>query len=208
MTTNINSDEAWAYLYATLCFFGGIAITAVFDAVLHHVQGKVFQHKSSSSSSSSPQHVEEEEQKQASHQMKDHKQQQNGSDSDKTRTASDTSSVTDHAHVDVDVDDDGITRESSQVAPTGEDDGNNGDQVVGHGGHLIASLYQNQEENNVHDSKALIRMGIFAGIALAFHVRTPTSFFSLSLSLFYFISIYMIHNLFNQKPTTMNLLNF
>lgn len=165
--TSNNGNEAWAYLYATLCFFGGIAITAVFDAVLHHIQGKIFQHKSSS------QQLEKEQQQDSQDQLKVDKCCDSHS-KNKTRTASDTSSVTDHANVDIEQpavheDDDRIARESSQAAPAGD---NNGDQLVGHGGHLIATLYQNQEEPNVHDSRALIHMGIFAGIALAFHVRS------------------------------------
>ena len=63
------------------------------------------------------------------------------------------------------------------------------DSVVGHGGHLIAAMYNEQRVNEHQDSKALIRMGIFAGIALAFHVSVenfsflPSSPLSLSLSL-------------------------
>lgn len=40
---------------------------------------------------------------------------------------------------------------------------------VGHGGHLIASIYDQHEDS--HETASLIRMAIFSGIALAFHVR-------------------------------------
>lgn len=40
------------------------------------------------------------------------------------------------------------------------------DRGLGHDGHMVADMY----ENEPNSSKALIRMGIFAGIALAFHV--------------------------------------
>lgn len=43
------------------------------------------------------------------------------------------------------------------------------DHGVAHGGELIASIY-NQDGEDVQDAGSLIRMGIFAGIALAFHV--------------------------------------
>lgn len=36
---------------------------------------------------------------------------------------------------------------------------------IGHDGHMVAEMYQESK-----DAKALIRMGIFTGIALAFHV--------------------------------------
>lgn len=39
---------------------------------------------------------------------------------------------------------------------------------VGHDGHMVAAMYNQQAA----DARALIRMGIFAGIALAFHVRS------------------------------------
>lgn len=42
-------------------------------------------------------------------------------------------------------------------------------EEVGHEGHMVANVYTQSKQ----DSKALIRMGIFAGIALAFHVRKP-----------------------------------
>lgn len=64
------------------------------------------------------------------------------------------------------------------------------DDAVGHGGHLIASLYNQDAQNNDHDSAKLIRMGIFAGIALAFHVRF--SFLSISI----FVLSTRRHNLF------------
>lgn len=40
------------------------------------------------------------------------------------------------------------------------------DQNVGHDGHMVAEIYQ----QHTNDVRALIRMGIFAGIALGFHV--------------------------------------
>lgn len=201
-------DGAWAYLYATLCFFGGIGITAIFDAVLHFIQGKVFQHKSSSSSSQQKDQgvqVEKEEDEE------DDDDDNGNCDSDsktKTRTGSDSSSVTDKGHVvDVeqppvrstttrrgaveDIDDvDYITRQSSISRAEFQTADNNSDHVVGHGGHLIASLYENQEENHTtHDSRALIRMGIFAGIALAFHVRLYfQTFFFLYINFIFFLS--------------------
>lgn len=46
---------------------------------------------------------------------------------------------------------------------------------VGHDGHLVASLY----EQHGDDTSALIRMGIFAGIALAFHVSEWNLFYYL-----------------------------
>ena len=42
------------------------------------------------------------------------------------------------------------------------------DEEVGHDGYMVADIYRASED----DSKALIRMGIFAGIALAFHVSS------------------------------------
>lgn len=44
------------------------------------------------------------------------------------------------------------------------------DDTVGHDGHFIASLYNQDAETQARESAKLIRMGIFAGIALAFHV--------------------------------------
>lgn len=53
--------------------------------------------------------------------------------------------------------------------PNPDDDNHIVESNVGHGGHLIASIYDQHDDS--HDTSALIRMGIFAGIALAFHVR-------------------------------------
>ena len=45
------------------------------------------------------------------------------------------------------------------------------DHEVGHDGEMVAEVYRMTAD----DSRALIRMGIFAGLALAFHVRRDVS---------------------------------
>lgn len=143
----------YAYLYATLCFFGGIAITALFDQLLH-----AFQHW-------------------LTHHRRKKANRQNDLDAANSSSEDDTSTEPCNRH---DVERPRLPHEPIEINVDTSSVGEPAeiDEHAGHGGHLIASLYtQNaQEEGQGHDLAALIRMGIFAGIALAFHV----SRFSLS----------------------------
>lgn len=100
-----SSYSKFAILYATLCFFLGIAITAAFDKLIHVLQRKYFSKKK------------------------------------KTKEADSTVKVDEEAG-------------EKEVQPSGNEEGD-----------LIASIYTEDS-----DSSKLIRMGIFAGLALAFHV--------------------------------------
>lgn len=146
----------YAYLYASLCFFAGIAITFVFDVVLHVVQKWLMRRTNAKIAASIEQ------------------------------SANDTSPVTSDADSKTDVNDNSdIERPSigcegyqpyhdgDGPTPIADPNADGDDRIVesnvGHGGHLIASIYDQHDAS--HDTGALIRMGIFAGIALAFHVR-------------------------------------
>lgn len=151
MILYVNRDANYAYLYATLCFFGGIAFTAVFDKVLHVCQHLLEKRKATKN--------------------KDRVNSDDGSpDSNPSSSEDDVS--TEQVAVQ-DIEQGGTAHESEEsaeivakVLPHGEPV--EIDHVVGHGGHLIASIYN--QNSKTHDSAALIRMGIFAGMALAFHV--------------------------------------
>lgn len=133
----------YAYLYATLCFFGGILITYAFDQALHCVEHFLTRRKGKSKSPTSI--------------SKDH---QTPPEERTPPSASD--------ELEMDVEDSHPARRPSE---TRADDSIDMDDAVGHDGHMVANIY----ENHGHDGKALIRMGIFAGIALAFHVSNCSS---------------------------------
>lgn len=138
-------DAGFAYLYATLCFFAGMAITWLFDRALHALQ-----HAFTS--------------KRAPEAQKGTAQDNGAIDKLNYSNSADTSSGAAAADIDkIESQVDNQTKQNGGAI----DEAVEVDPVVGHGGHLIASLYDESADNQ--DSSALIRMGIFAGVALAFH---------------------------------------
>lgn len=139
-------------MYATLCFFGGIAITFFFDCALHLIQHWLVRRKHVKTAITS-----------------------NNAPAD----ISPVSSVSDSSpcpHESSDIERPSVNcdrcsdrDEINQVEtspPCDEED--LVDSAVGHGGHLVAAIYN--EHAATEDTAALIRMAIFAGIAIAFHV--------------------------------------
>lgn len=157
-------------LRATLCFFAGIAITAVFDKILHVVQNRFFSKS------------------------------QDSTKQNESKRQSDSNQTQQEGEVEVAVADGDVTSElangrkgftaafrnvllNGQRSGEGNDDvesqggaqgaGSNNkssDNMLGSGdgdgdGHMIAGMYDRHMER-----AKLIRMGLFAGIALAFHV--------------------------------------
>eukprot|EP00178_Gracilaria_changii_P027867 TRINITY_DN924_c0_g2_i2.p2 TRINITY_DN924_c0_g2~~TRINITY_DN924_c0_g2_i2.p2 ORF type:complete len:228 (+),score=32.88 TRINITY_DN924_c0_g2_i2:2966-3649(+) len=146
--------EELAYLYATLCFFGGILITYLFDISLHLFEGWISRRRISSQE----------------------KNKAVDSDSDKEDERSSSGKplplvpapVSKSPHNGDLPSSDAVLPVFQPTSPTEpEDEPVEIDPHVGHEGHMVASVYQVHS----HDPQALIRMGIFAGIALAFHVR-------------------------------------
>lgn len=116
---------SYAYLYATLCFFGGVLITAIFDVCLHLFEKWIGARKAKKEAILPNTNYPSLDQQPS------------------TNTT------------------DGGNPQNDQDEPLEVD------HEVGHDGELVANIYN----NHGHDAKALIRMGIFAGIALGFHVR-------------------------------------
>eukprot|EP00177_Eucheuma_denticulatum_P004276 GFKZ01007757.1.p1 GENE.GFKZ01007757.1~~GFKZ01007757.1.p1 ORF type:complete len:396 (+),score=50.00 GFKZ01007757.1:100-1188(+) len=146
-------DERFAYLYATLCFFGGVLITYLFDIALHHIDhllGKRKARKAApdpvflNSTEPTPSNLAPSP---PSNHLPSNRSFQDVEDQNSTSSPS-----------------------SNNVNPqpipnTALDNPLHVDEEYGHDGHMIASIY----ENHSQDTRALIRMGIFAGLALAFH---------------------------------------
>ncbi|CAN8070404.1 unnamed protein product [Agarophyton chilense] len=145
-------EENLAYLYATLCFFGGILITYLFDMSLHLFEDWISQRKHASL-----------EKKQAIQRNSDIKDTQSSSQESLPPVTQPVSNVLqgdDQESSDIVLP---VFQEPSLSEP--RDEHVKIDPHVGHDGHMVADMYQAHS----HDPKALIRMGIFAGIALAFH---------------------------------------
>lgn len=146
------SNPRFAYLYATLCFFGGIGLTYLFDRGLHLFEHWVGARRTKKQAKAS------------------------ATDSDQTPPSGAVIPTTREAVPSPDVE----GQQTSPVVGTGvqtsaapshaggdaAEANRDIDDDIGHDGHMVANIY----ENHGHSPKALIRMGIFAGIALAFHV--------------------------------------
>lgn len=140
-----------AYLYATLCFFGGVAVTALFDLALHYIPRLFSRRSNTASVKSAPggagDNVESKSPKGAA---------ALGSSDESSGETNPTTKPN------VDIEQPGqVTHHHQEV------------DMVGHGGEMIASIYS--AENRQNETSKLIRMGIFAGIALAFHVSHSAS---------------------------------
>lgn len=141
----------FAYLYATLCFFAGVFVTFVLDRVLHYIEHCLVSRKAAKnlSTSTSPNPFPTSSPKRAD----------DKSVAVPPARANDVERQITFHHDSSDTDVNPQPPTASE--PIAIDD------HVGHDGHLVASIYESNHEN----TRALIRMGIFAGIALAFHVR-------------------------------------
>lgn len=138
-------DTSKAYLYATLCFFGGIVITWIFDQLLHVYERCI-----------------------AKRSRKKNPKYEDSPIEDSTDTPPIVENPTNPSDVE--------GQAEPQATPeTPRDERMVIDHNIGHDGEMIAAMYENEDQ----DSKALARMGIFAGIALAFHVRQMPFAFTL-----------------------------
>lgn len=140
--------DRFAYLYATLCFFGGAFITYIFDCLLHIVERRVLGPKKRTKATATV----------SSTDGSSHPIAHNAS----TRGVDETPIAETHRAPPTDVERQMMT-DDAIVATHG--DHITIDNEVGHDGHMIAEVYRDAE----HDPSKLIRMGIFAGLALAFH---------------------------------------
>lgn len=133
----------FAYMYATLCFFGGLFLTFLFDRALHAFEAWAGKRKAKKLTSSPS-----------------------------TRNVSPTLPWTSQ---DIEGQKQSSSSSSSvhSASNRGQDEAIEFVHDIGHDGQLVASLYEQQQEKS---AQALIRMGIFAGIALAFHVRVLPAF--------------------------------
>lgn len=159
LTFQLCSDSfarRFAYLYATLCFFGGIFLTYLFDQLLHaveHFLGRRNGKRAAKSLSSGDRAPSTGETTPST-----------GTDTEPQPQPHDVEGQQQTANVAHECEDADV--EPVRPPETPVDEPMEIDDELGHDGHMVASIY----ENHSHDSKALIRMGIFAGIALGFHV--------------------------------------
>ncbi len=105
-------------MYATLCFFGGVLLTYLFELALHAFERWLLTR----------------------------------------RTVS---------HDPEDVDSRSADAEAPKTSTVVENDRLSIEHDMGHEGEMVAEVYRMTAD----DARALTRMGIFAGLALAFHVR-------------------------------------
>lgn len=157
------SFHSYAYLYATLCFFGGILITAIFDVCLHLFEKWIGARKAKKEAILPNANYPSLDQQPS------------------TNNELDTRSQND------------------------QDEPLELDHEVAHDGEMVANMYANHS----HDAKALIRMGIFAGIALGFHVRNHLHNYSTDFIITYIYQngLYLtfrfsIYNIFHNEFTT------
>lgn len=149
LTLRVRTYFSFPYLYAALCFFAGILLTYIFEVCLHALEHWILQRKGSDSTSASLENAEAGRAGDVASEK----------DSSQSFTGDNT---TGKANLE-----NGSTPIATSVAD-GHVDGE-----IGHEGHLVAEVYR----MNPGDRRALTRMGVFAGIALAFHVRCPVSAF-------------------------------
>lgn len=144
------SGERYAYLYASLCFFGGIVITYLFDIALHFFENLISKKKAKRASTKS-----------ALSTPTNSSPPDSASNSTIDAPRADPSVPYAQTH---DVEANELTSQD-HVQPQEPDEPIEILHDVGHDGHMVAGIY----EEHGRDAKALIRMGIFAGIALGFH---------------------------------------
>lgn len=113
---------SYGYLYATLCFFGGVLLTYLFELALHAFERWLLARRSPT----------------AAHDLED--------------VDAQSSSIAESPRSSTNI----VANENLSI-----------DHDVGHDGEMVAEIYRMTED----DTRALTRMGIFAGLALAFHVR-------------------------------------
>jgi hypothetical protein len=164
-------EKRFAYLYATLCFFGGLALTWCFDQGLHVLEGYIGARRERNGD-----HVGEpavaldavqgiiaaaigEAQPVANHSSADVGDANGGLDQ---RAGGGDGPVGEIQGVG---DRFRMVTVSESDGPTTSNASAGGERMeifheVGHDGHMIASVYG----ENAHDSKRLVRMGMFAGI--------------------------------------------
>mmetsp|Transcript_3666 Transcript_3666/g.6427 ORF Transcript_3666/g.6427 Transcript_3666/m.6427 type:complete len:362 (+) Transcript_3666:152-1237(+) len=142
----------YAYLYATLCFFGGVLLTFLFDKALHSFEHWIARREADRGN-------------EESHDV-------NSKDGDLERPVQNSSGeqregCDPEAQVN-NIVENGTGGQGEIQAVVEEVEGGRMseliDDEVGHDGRFIADLYSNGT-----DRKALARMGMFAGIAIAFH---------------------------------------
>jgi zinc transporter, ZIP family len=169
--------QQYAYLYSTLCFFTGIFLTWIFDQVLHAIEHIIGSRRAKKSQSRSEDNVP------ASSTTADTTNDNLAIDAvssiaeavaveaasyDVANAAAAAISQPPPSVTDTETETATTTATYRGADPESADGG--GDQIhiaheVGHDGHMVAGVY----ENSANDGRKLMRMGLFAGLALGFH---------------------------------------
>lgn len=162
--------EQYAYLYGTLCFFAGLALTRLFDEGLHLLQKRITRGGKRKDEPTIMVDVMQSVVESAVMEeavSRPWSEESEGKDVEDPNTSRDGSS-TETAAVEgtvptVSTGEDNVTAEPSMNTSTTFDVLENRldvDHSVGHDGHMVAEVYR----ETVHDSKRLARMGVFAGL--------------------------------------------